>query len=117
MASYGSENLTRGGLYREAMARTDGAQPFLSQIERGRAQPSMSSLHRIARALGTVTPELLSAAEIAPVGSQAEIDSAAVYALVTALRLQCSAVASGSGVARVITPADSVAKPLRTQYS
>ncbi|MCW2545736.1 MAG: Transcriptional regulator, family [Mycobacterium sp.] len=35
--------------------------PFLSQLERGLARPSMESLHRIARALGTTTPGLLSA--------------------------------------------------------
>ncbi|WP_382303643.1 helix-turn-helix domain-containing protein [Herbiconiux sp. UC225_62] len=36
------------------------SQPFLSQIERGRARPSMASLHRIAQALETATPVLLS---------------------------------------------------------
>ena len=36
--------------------------PFLSQLERGRTRASMESLHRIARALGTTTPGLLSAA-------------------------------------------------------
>jgi transcriptional regulator with XRE-family HTH domain len=34
------------------------SQPFLSQVENGRARPSMSSLHRIARALRT-TPQAL----------------------------------------------------------
>jgi quercetin dioxygenase-like cupin family protein/transcriptional regulator with XRE-family HTH domain len=34
--------------------------PFLSQLERGLARPSMSSLHRIARALGTTQPALMS---------------------------------------------------------
>lgn len=34
------------------------SQPFLSQVENGRARPSMSSLHRIATALGT-TPQAL----------------------------------------------------------
>ena len=34
--------------------------PFLSQLERGLARPSMSSLHRIAQALGTTQPELMS---------------------------------------------------------
>ena len=38
------------------------SQPFLSQIERGRARPSMASLHRIAQALETATPVLLSSA-------------------------------------------------------
>jgi len=34
------------------------SQPFLSQVENGRAQPSMESLYRIATALGT-TPQAL----------------------------------------------------------
>jgi transcriptional regulator with XRE-family HTH domain len=34
--------------------------PFLSQLERGIARPSMSSLHRIAQALGTTQPALMS---------------------------------------------------------
>lgn len=34
--------------------------PFLSQLERGLARPSMSSLHRIAQALGTTQPALMS---------------------------------------------------------
>jgi transcriptional regulator with XRE-family HTH domain len=53
------------------------SQPFLSQVERGRAQPSMSSLHRIARALGTVTPELMSSiiGESPATASHAEIDT------------------------------------------
>ena len=38
--------------------RTDLSQPFLSQVENGRARPSMSSLYRIARALDT-TPQAL----------------------------------------------------------
>lgn len=41
--------------------------PFLSQIERGRARPSMASLERIALALGTSVVELL-----APVSARAE---------------------------------------------
>jgi DNA-binding XRE family transcriptional regulator/mannose-6-phosphate isomerase-like protein (cupin superfamily) len=36
---------------------------FLSQLERGRSRPSMSSLHRIAQALGTTQPALMAAAE------------------------------------------------------
>lgn len=55
------------------------SQPFLSQVERGRAHPSMSSLHRIARALGTETPELMSSpiGEVAAV-AKAELDTEAV---------------------------------------
>lgn len=54
-------------------ARTDLSQPFLSQIERGRARPSMPSLHRLASALGTTTPALLSGGDRGH-GSAAEID-------------------------------------------
>lgn len=41
--------------------------PFLSQLERGQARPSMASLERIARALGTSQVELLS-----PVGAPSQ---------------------------------------------
>lgn len=41
--------------------QTGLSNPFLSQVERGAAFPSMTSLHRIARALGATAPELLSA--------------------------------------------------------
>jgi mannose-6-phosphate isomerase-like protein (cupin superfamily) len=40
--------------------RADLSHPFLSQLERGRVRPSMSSLHRIAQALGTSQPALMS---------------------------------------------------------
>lgn len=57
-------------------ALTDLSQPFLSQIERGKARPSMASLHRIAQALGTSTPLLLSStSESASASAQAEIDT------------------------------------------
>jgi transcriptional regulator with XRE-family HTH domain len=42
---------------------TDLSHPFLSQLERGLAQPSLSSLRRIAVALGTSPVELVAAAE------------------------------------------------------
>ncbi len=42
----------------ELAARVELSQPFLSQVENGRAQPSMSSLYRIATALDT-TPQAL----------------------------------------------------------
>lgn len=41
----------------------DLSHPFLSQLERGRARPSMGSLERIARALGSSQLELIAAAE------------------------------------------------------
>jgi uncharacterized cupin superfamily protein len=40
--------------------RADLSHPFLSQLERGLVRPSMSSLHRIAQALGTSQPALMS---------------------------------------------------------
>lgn len=47
--------------------------PFLSQLERGLTRPSMPSLHRIARALGTTQQALMAAAAVphpdTPVGS------------------------------------------------
>ncbi|MFF4121729.1 helix-turn-helix domain-containing protein [Streptomyces sp. NPDC001714] len=47
--------------------------PFLSQLERGLTRPSMPSLHRIARALGTTQQALMAAATVprpdAPDGS------------------------------------------------
>jgi transcriptional regulator with XRE-family HTH domain len=42
---------------------SDLSHPFLSQLERGRARPSMGSLERIARALGSSQLELIAAAE------------------------------------------------------
>ena len=44
-------------------AATDLSHPFLSQLERGLAQPSLASLRRIAVALGTSPIELIAAAE------------------------------------------------------
>ncbi|WP_354576348.1 XRE family transcriptional regulator [Frigoribacterium sp. UYMn621] len=41
----------------------DLSHPFLSQLERGRARPSMTSLEKIARALGSSQLELMAAAE------------------------------------------------------
>ena len=67
---------TRMGARIRALRRTRGlslvqladraalSHPFLSQIERGRARPSMGSLERIARALGTSQVELVQAAEL-----------------------------------------------------
>lgn len=37
--------------------------PFVSQLERGLASPSMASLHRIAQALGTTQPSLMAEAD------------------------------------------------------
>ncbi|MGN6761526.1 MAG: helix-turn-helix domain-containing protein [Leifsonia sp.] len=45
-------------------ALTGLSHPFLSQLERGHARPSMVSLERIARALGSSQVELLAAADL-----------------------------------------------------
>ena len=47
----------------EVAAKAGLSHPFLSQLERGLAQPSMGSLERIARALGSSQLELFAAAE------------------------------------------------------
>lgn len=44
------------------------SQPFLSQVENGRARPSMESLRRIAAALGT-TPQALFGGPVLPAGA------------------------------------------------
>lgn len=53
----------RGMTLKQLAAAADLSHPFLSQLERGRARPSMVSLERIARALGTSRVEVLAAAE------------------------------------------------------
>ena len=52
---------------------TDLSHPFLSQMERGLAQPSLASLRRIAVALGTSPIELIAAAD-APLTGQPAIE-------------------------------------------
>lgn len=52
---------------------TDLSHPFLSQMERGLAQPSLASLRRIAVALGTSPIELIAAAD-APITGQPPIE-------------------------------------------
>ena len=52
---------------------TDLSHPFLSQLERGLAQPSLSTLRRIALALETSPIELIAAADV-PAGGAAEIE-------------------------------------------
>lgn len=47
---------------------TELSHPFLSQLERGRARPSMVSLEKIARALGSSQLEIISAADEAAAG-------------------------------------------------
>lgn len=52
------------------------SQPFLSQLELGRARPSMRSLHRIAVALGTTQQELLAEAAPVPKGTPVRAEGA-----------------------------------------
>ena len=52
---------------------TDLSHPFLSQLERGLAQPSLSTLRRVALALETSPIELIAAAD-APDGSAATVE-------------------------------------------
>ncbi|MFT4084704.1 MAG: helix-turn-helix domain-containing protein [Nocardioides sp.] len=53
----------RGLTLVELAAAADLSHPFLSQLERGLASPSMASLHRIAQALHTTQPALMAEAE------------------------------------------------------
>lgn len=55
--------LARGLTLVQLAERAELSHPFLSQLERGRARPSMVSLERIARALGSSQLELIAAAE------------------------------------------------------
>ena len=57
---------SRGDTLVQLAELTDLSHPFLSQLERGLAQPSLSSLRRIAVALGTSPIELVAAAEDFP---------------------------------------------------
>lgn len=85
------------GLTLVALAElADLSQPFLSQVENGRARPSMSSLYRIATALGT-TPQALF--------GNVPSDSAAV--LVTADDVTVPTIATdGESVRRLLLPGD-----------
>jgi transcriptional regulator with XRE-family HTH domain len=53
----------RGFTLVQLAERAELSHPFLSQLERGRARPSMVSLEKIARALGSSQLELIVAAE------------------------------------------------------
>lgn len=57
-----SFRLARGLTLVELARLADLSHPFLSQLERGQARPSMVSLERIARALGSSQIELIAAA-------------------------------------------------------
>ncbi len=59
---------TRGMTLVQLAERTELSHPFLSQLERGLAQPSLGSLRRIAVALETSPIELIAAADAADEG-------------------------------------------------
>ncbi|MHB1171446.1 MAG: helix-turn-helix domain-containing protein [Lacisediminihabitans sp.] len=62
--------LARGLTLVQLAAIAKLSHPFLSQLERGRARPSMVSLEKIARALGSSQLELIAAAEDVDEGPQ-----------------------------------------------
>ena len=85
------------GLTLTAVAdRSSLSHPFLSQIERGLAQPSMSSLHQIAEALGTSAPRLLA-------GSENTREATVVRAADTAA-VPASEMSDSDEVRRVVVP-------------
>lgn len=63
--------LARGFTLVQLAALAELSHPFLSQLERGRARPSMVSLEKIARALGSSQLELIAAGESADNPDQA----------------------------------------------
>ena len=84
----------------KALASLSGlSHPFLSQVERGLARPSMSSLHQIAEALGTNASWLLA-------GSENTREATVVRAADTAA-VPASELGEMDGVRRVMAPEDS----------
>jgi len=67
----------------ELAARAELSQPFLSQVETGRAKPSMTSLYRIATALDTTPQALFGAADSAAQPMLARATDASVLAIAT----------------------------------
>ena len=58
---------TRAGMsLKELAAKAELSPSFLSQLERGLARPRITSLHRVARTLGTTAQALLSTEETKP---------------------------------------------------
>ena len=85
------------GLTLKALARLSGlSHPFLSQVERGLARPSMSSLHQISEALGTNASWLLA-------GSENTREATVVRAADTAA-VPASELGEMDGVRRVVAP-------------
>lgn len=85
------------GLTLKALAQLSGlSHPFLSQVERGLARPSMSSLHQISEALGTNASWLLA-------GSENTREATVVRASDTAA-VPASELGDMDGVRRVVAP-------------
>ncbi len=61
-----ARRLALGLSLREMAARTDLSPSFLSQLERGLARPRITSLHRVARTLGTTAQALLASGDTRP---------------------------------------------------
>ena len=85
------------GLTLKVLAQLSGlSHPFLSQVERGLARPSMSSLHQISEALGTNASWLLA-------GSENTREATVVRASDTAA-VPASELGAMDGVRRVVAP-------------
>lgn len=85
------------GLTLKVLAQLSGlSHPFLSQVERGLARPSMSSLHQISEALGTNASWLLA-------GSENTREATVVRAADTAV-VPASELGDMDGVRRVVAP-------------
>ena len=85
------------GLTLKVLAQLSGlSHPFLSQVERGLARPSMSSLHQISEALGTNASWLLA-------GSENTREATVVRASDTAA-VPASELGDMDGVRRVVAP-------------
>lgn len=61
-----ARRVAQGLSLRELAARTDLSPSFISQLERGLARPRITSLHRVARTLGTTAQALLATGEPRP---------------------------------------------------
>lgn len=58
-----ARRVAQGLSLREMASRTDLSPSFLSQLERGLARPRITSLHRVARTLGTTAQALLASGD------------------------------------------------------
>jgi len=80
----------------ELAERVGLSQPFLSQIENGRARPSMSSLARLATALGTTPQAMFGGTSVAAEPTLARASSADVTTIET----------DGESLRRLLLPGD-----------